>query len=48
MLTAETQKLNEMGEELCFYTNQCLDETRRVGRDNGEALIDHFMDQGKI
>lgn len=37
-----------MGEEFNFYTNQCLDEVLRVGRDNGEALIDHFMDLGKI
>jgi len=48
MLSSDTQKLQEMGEELSFYTNQCLDEVRRVGKDNGVAMIDHFMDQGKI
>lgn len=48
MLSSDTQKLQEMGEELSFYTNQCLDEVHRVSKDNGVALIDHFMDHGKI
>lgn len=48
MLSAETQKLHEMSEELNFYTNQCWDECQRVGKDNGEALIEHFMDKAKI
>ena len=30
-------------EELSFYSNQCLEETRRVGKDNGRLLIDHFI-----
>jgi len=37
-----------MGEELSFYTNQCLDEVHRVSKDNGVALIDHFMDHGQL
>ena len=44
MLSAETQKQTDMAEELNFFTNQILDETRRVGRCNGETLIEHFMD----
>ena len=44
MLSAETQKQRDMAEELNFFTNQILDETRRVGRCNGETLIEHFMD----
>lgn len=48
MLSAETQKLHEVKEELNFYTNNCLLEVRRVGKDNGEILIEHFMDQSKI
>ena len=48
MLTEDTAKVQEKAEELSFYTNQCLDEVQRVGKDNGVALIDHFIDQGKI
>lgn len=44
MLSKETQRLHEVSEELNFYTNQCLEEPRRVGKDNGEKLIEHFMD----
>ena len=28
---------------MAFYTNQCLEETRRIGRDDGKLLIDHFI-----
>ena len=31
MLSQETQQLHELHEELSFYTNQCLDEVRRLG-----------------
>lgn len=48
MLTEDTQKVHEISEELNFYTNQLLDECRRVGKYNGESLIDHFMDQARI
>jgi len=34
MLCKETKEINEMREELSFYTNQCLDEVRRVAKDN--------------
>lgn len=43
MLTEDTVALNAMREELSFYTNQCLDEVRRVGKDNGDLLTDHFI-----
>ncbi len=48
MLSDETNHLNELGEEVNFYTNQCLDECRRVGKDNGDALVDHFMEKAQI
>ena len=43
MLSEDTLALNLMREELSFYTNQCLDEVRRVGKDNGDMLTDHFI-----
>ena len=43
MLQKETKDLEAQREELSFYSNQCLDETRRVGKDNGRLLIDHFI-----
>lgn len=45
MLTEETNQINELREELSFYTNQCLDEVRRIGIDNAELLTDHFITQ---
>lgn len=44
MLTNETEQLNEIDEEIMFLSNQCYDECRRVGKDNGDKLIDHFME----
>ena len=43
MLSEETQKLQQRQEELNFHTNQVYDECLRVGRNNGETLIEHFM-----
>ena len=43
MLQKETKELEFAKEELAFYSNQCLDETRRVGKDNGKLLIEHFI-----
>jgi len=43
MLQKETKELEIAKEELAFYSNQCLDETRRVGKDNGKLLIEHFI-----
>ena len=48
MLTDDTLALNEMREELSFYTNQCLDEVRRVGKYNGDLLTDHFITMAQI
>jgi hypothetical protein len=48
MLSEDSQKQYEMSEELNFYTNQCLDECRRVGRNNGDQLISHFMDKAQL
>lgn len=35
MLPKESQELDFKRQELCFYTNQCWDEIRRVSKDNG-------------
>lgn len=43
MLQNESKELEASKEELAFYSNQCLDETRRVGKDNGKLLIEHFI-----
>ena len=43
MLQKETAALEIQREELSFYSNQCLNETRRIGKDNGKLLIDHFI-----
>ena len=43
MLQNDTKELELAKEELAFYSNQCLDETRRVGKDNGKLLIEHFI-----
>lgn len=43
MLQKETKELELQKEELSFYSNQCLEETRRVGKDNGKILVDHFI-----
>ena len=48
MLTADSSKVKDMQELLTFVTNQCIDEVRRVSRDNGIALIEHFMDHAKM
>lgn len=48
MLSDDTQKVHEMSEQLNFYTNQCLDECKRVGKQNGDQLISHFMDKAQI
>lgn len=44
MMSDETQQLEYQREELSFYTNQCLDEVRRTGRDNGRLLSDHYIE----
>lgn len=43
MLQKDSKDLELNREELSFYSNQCLNETRRVGKDNGSILIDHFI-----
>ena len=43
MLQKETKELEVQKEELSFYSNQCLDEVRRIGKDNGKLLINHFI-----
>ena len=48
MLTEETKQLNDLREELSFWTNQCLDEVRRVTNDNGVLLTDHFITMSQI
>lgn len=48
MLLEETRQLAEMREELSFYTNQCLDEVKRVARDNVKVFKDHFCTQAQL
>lgn len=48
MLTSETKKLWDFKERINFFTNQILSELRRVGQDNGDALIEHFMAKGSV
>jgi hypothetical protein len=48
MLTEETQSLEYQREEMSFYTNQCLDEVRRVGKDNGTLLSNHFIEMSQV
>lgn len=43
ILSDESQKLQDKKEIVNFFTNQMLAELRRVGKNNGEALIDHFV-----
>ena len=43
MIQKETKELEVQKEELSFYSNQCLDEVRRIGKDNGKLLINHFI-----
>ena len=48
MLPQPTKEVELKREELCFYTNQCWDEIRRVGNDNGRLIRDHFRDMSQI
>ena len=48
MLTQETKKLHENKERVNFFTNQVMSELRRVGEDNGDALIEHFMSKATV
>lgn len=48
MLSKETQALHEKEEEINFYTNMIYDECRRVGKDNGDMLIENFMDKAEL
>lgn len=43
MLATETAEMLAMKDELNYITNQCLYEARRVGKDNGDLLVDHFL-----
>ena len=47
MLQKDTKELDLHREQLAFYTNQCLEETRRIGRDDGKLLINHFIDMSQ-
>ena len=48
MLPKETAELEVKKQELCFFTNQCWDEIRRVSMDNGTLLFEHFKEMGMI
>jgi len=40
--------VHDMREELSFFSNQCLDEVRRVSQDNGRLLTDHFLQLSQV
>jgi hypothetical protein len=44
MLPKESTDVDKKREELCFFTNQCWDEIRRVANDNGKLIRDHFKE----
>ena len=48
MLPLETKQLEEKREELSYYTNQCWEEIRRVGKDNGKLIRDHFREMSQV
>ncbi len=48
ILSDETVKLKKQQEMCHFYSNQLLAEMRRVGRDNGISLIEHFLAASEI
>jgi hypothetical protein len=48
MLPKETQEVEMKKQELCFFSNQCWDELRRVSKDNGVLLTEHFKDMGAL
>lgn len=43
MFTEETKKIQESKERCHFFTNQLSEEVKRVGRINGEMLLQHFV-----
>jgi len=44
MLPKETYEWEIKREELCFLTNQCLNEVQRTAGENGKVLRQHFRD----
>jgi len=47
MLPDETKQLEQVREELSYYTNQSFQEVRRVGNDNSVLLNDHYLELGQ-
>ena len=48
MCSQESQKLHELNEDIRFYKNQAFAECHRVGKDNGDLLIEQFMDNAEL
>lgn len=48
IMSKETQKLHEQKERVNYFTNQCMHELQRIGQDNGDALIEHFMSKATV
>lgn len=44
ILPKETKELELRKEEFSFLTNQCWEEVKRVGRDNGKLIREHFKE----
>lgn len=48
IMSEESEKLQKQKEISNFYTNQLLAEMRRIGRDNGISLMEHFSQAAAI
>eukprot|EP00349_Pseudokeronopsis_sp_Brazil_P001362 CAMPEP_0202960008 /NCGR_PEP_ID=MMETSP1396-20130829/4192_1 /ASSEMBLY_ACC=CAM_ASM_000872 /TAXON_ID= /ORGANISM="Pseudokeronopsis sp., Strain Brazil" /LENGTH=117 /DNA_ID=CAMNT_0049678959 /DNA_START=1308 /DNA_END=1657 /DNA_ORIENTATION=+ len=48
ILPKESMELDLKREELAFFTNQCWEEIKRVGFDNGKLLREHFRNMAQI
>lgn len=48
MLPDDSKLLELKRQEVCFYSNQCWDEIRRVSKDNASLLYEHFKDMALL
>ena len=48
MLPKETQEVVERREEYNFYSNQCIEEMKRVANDNAKLIAENFYQFSQI
>lgn len=48
MIPKDTNELEQKREELSFFTNQCYEEMRRIGKDNGRLIREHFKEMSQV